>query len=68
MGDETVPFLGGKFGVARGKSSTKIIFECADRTFGSVSAVGIWGDKLEADVVLAEGLLHGTEELIVEDV
>ena len=46
MGDETVPFLGGKVGVARGKSGEKMIFEWADRTFYGVAAVGVWGDKL----------------------
>ena len=68
LGDEPVPFLGGEVGFARGKSSAKIIFECADRTFGGVAAVGIWGDKLEVDVALAEGFMHGTRALVVEDV
>ena len=67
-GDETVPTLGGCVGVARGESSAKMIFECADRTFGRVAAVGIWGDKSEVNVVLAEGFLHGTGALVVEDV
>ena len=64
LGDETVPFLGGEVGVSRGKSSAKIIFECADHTFGGVAAVGICGDKLEVDVVLAEGFLQGTGSLL----
>ena len=68
MGDETVPFLGGEVGVARGESITKMILEFADRTFGGVTAVGIWGDKSEVNVVLAEGFLHGTGSLVVEDV
>ena len=46
MGDDTVSFLGGKVGVARGKSSAKIIFECADCTFIGVAAVGVRRDKL----------------------
>ena len=41
LGVETVPFLGREFVVARGKSSAKMIFECADRTFGGVATVGI---------------------------
>ena len=68
MGDETVPFLGGKVGFARGESSAKIIFECADRTFAGVAAVGIQGNKLEVNVVLAEGFLNGMGALVVEDV
>ena len=32
-----------------------MIFECADRTFGSISAVRVWGGKLEFNVVFAEG-------------
>ena len=63
-----VPFLGGGVGVTRGKSSAKMVFECADCTFSSVVAVCIWGDKLEVGVVFAEGFLHGTGALVVEDV
>ena len=68
LGGETVPLLGGEVGFARGESSAKMIFECADRTFGGVAAVGILGDKLKVDVVIAEGLLHCTGALVVEDV
>ena len=60
MGGETVPLFGGKVGVARGESSAKMIFEYMDRTFGGVSTVCIWGDKLEVAIVLVEGFLHGT--------
>ena len=45
-----------------------MILECVDHTFGSISGVGIWRDKLEVDVELAEGFLHGTGALVVEDV
>ena len=68
MIDETVPFLGGKFRIARGKSSAKMILECADRTFVGVTAVGIWGNKLEVNVTLAEGFLNGTGALVVKEV
>ena len=60
MGDKTVTLLVGKVGVARGESSAKLIFECADCTFGGVAAVGIRGNKLEVNVVLTEGFLNGT--------
>ena len=63
-----VSFLGGKVGVARGKSIAKIILECVDCTFGDVAALGIRGKKLEVDVVLVEGFLRGMGEFIVEDV
>ena len=66
--DETVPFLGGEFGVSRGESSAKMILECANRTFGGVAEVGIWGDKLEVDIVFAEGFFHGTGAFVVKDV
>ena len=46
LGDDTVPFLGWEVGVTRGQSSAKVILEGADRTFGGVAAMGIWGDKL----------------------
>ena len=39
-----------------------------DHTFGGVAAVGVWGDKLEVNVVFAEGFLHGVGALVVEDV
>ena len=68
MWDNIVPFLGGKVGVVRGKSGAKKIFECADHTFGGIEAVGVRGDKLEINVVLAEGFLHGVRSLIVKDV
>ena len=68
LGDDTVPFLGGKVGVARGESSAKMILECADHTFGSVVAVGIRGNKLEVNIVIVELFLHGMGALVVEDV
>ena len=68
MGYETVPFLGGKVGVASGESSEKMILECADCTFSGVAAVGIQGNKLEVNVVLAKGFLHDMGALVVEDV
>ena len=63
-----IPFLGGKFRVARSKSSAKIIFECVDCTFGSVVAVGVWGYKLKFNVVFTEEFLYCVGELVVEDV
>ena len=45
-----------------------MIFECADRTFGGVAVVGVRGNKLEVNVVLAEGFLHGVGSLVVENV
>ena len=45
-----------------------MILECANGTFGGVAAMCIWGEKLEGDIVFAEGFLHGTGALIVEDV
>ena len=44
MGDEAIPFLGGKVRVAISKSGTKMIFECADHTFCSVVMVGVRGE------------------------
>ena len=67
MGDETFPFLGGKVGVARGESGAKMIFECEYRTFGGVAAVGVRGDKLEINGVLAEGFMYGVGALIAKD-
>ena len=60
--------MGGKFRLAGSKSGTKMIFEFADRKFGSVAAVGVRGDKLEVNIVFAEGILHFVGELFVEDV
>ena len=54
MGDEAIPFLGGKVRVAISKSGTKMIFECAYHTFCSVVTVGVRG-KLEVNIVFAEG-------------
>ena len=68
LGDETVPFLGGEVGFARGESSAKMILECANRAFNRVTAMCVWGDKLEVDIVFAEGFLHGTGALVMEDV
>ena len=62
------PFLGCEVGVTRGEFSAKVILECANCTFGSVAAMCIWGDKLEVDIVFAEGFLHGTGAFVVEDV
>ena len=68
LGDETVPFLGWEVGVTRGQSSTEGILEGANCTFGGVAEMGIWGDKLEVDIVFAEGALHSAGAFIVEDV
>ena len=46
------------------ESGANIIFECADRMFGGVAAVGVWGYKLEVNVLIAEGLLNGRENLL----
>ena len=67
LGNETIPFLGGKVWVARGNSGANIIFECVDSTFGGVAAVGVQGKNLEVNVVLAEGFLHGVGALVVND-
>ena len=66
--NETILLLGDKVEFARGKSFAKIIFECADRTFGGVAAVGVQGNKLEVNIVLAEGFLHDVVALVVKDV
>ena len=63
-----IPFLGRKVRVAISESGAKVIFECADRTFYSVAEVGVQGDKLEVNVVLAEGFLHGVGAFVVGDV
>ena len=68
MGDDTVPFLGWEVGVTRGQSSTEGILEGANCTFGGVAAMGIWGDKLEVDIVFAEGALHSAGAFVVKDV
>ena len=68
LGDQTVPFLGWKVGATRGKSGAKAILESANRTFGGYAAMGIWGDKLEVDIVFAEGVLHGAGSLVVKNV
>ena len=61
-----IPFLGGKVRVARSESNAKMIIECADRTFGGVTAVGVRGGKLEDNVVFAEGFFHCVGALIVD--
>ena len=44
-----------------------MILECTNRTFGGVAVMYIWGDKLEVDILFAEGFIHGTGALVVED-
>ena len=68
LGNETVPFLGGKVGFARGEAGAKIILECEDRTFGGVAAVDVRGNNLEGNVVFAEGFLNSVGALVVDDV
>ena len=45
-----------------------MIFECEDRTFGGVAAVGVRGNKLEVKFVIEEGFLNGVGALVVKDV
>ena len=66
--DDTVPFLGWEVGVTRGQSSAEVIIEGANCTFGGVAAMRIWGDKLEVDIVFAEGALHSAGAFVVKDV
>ena len=42
--------------------------ECANCMFSGVAEMCTWGDKLEVNIVFAEGFLHGTVSLVVEDV
>ena len=59
--------MGWEVGVTRGKSRTKVIIEGANRTFGGVATMGIWGEKLEVDIVFSEGVLNGAGSFVVED-
>ena len=68
LGNERIQLLGGKVGVARGESGTKIIFECADLTFSGVAAVGVQGNNLEVNIALAEVFLNGVGAHVFEDV
>ena len=68
LGNETIPFLGWKVGVAGGESGAKMISECVYRRFGGVVAVGVWGNNLEVNILIAEGFMHGVVALVVEDV
>ena len=45
-----------------------MILEGVDRTFGGVAAMGIWWDKLEVDIVFAEGILHSAGAFFVAGV
>ena len=60
--------MGWEVGVTRGQSSAQVILEGANCTFGSIAAMGIWGDKLEVDIIFAEGVLYGAGEFVVDDV
>ena len=68
LGDEKIQFLGGKGRFAGSESGAKMIFECADHTFGGVAAVGVREDKLEVNVVFAEEFLHFVGALVIKDV
>ena len=45
-----------------------MILEGANCTFGGVAEMGIWGDKLEVDIVFSEGALHSSGVFVVKDV
>ena len=45
-----------------------MILECVNSMFGGVAAMCICGDKLEIDIVFAEGFFHGTGAFLVKDV
>ena len=45
-----------------------MFFECADHTLGDVAAVSVRKEKLEVNVLFAEGFLYYVEALVVEDV
>ena len=45
-----------------------MILEGSNCTFGGVAAMDIWGDKLEVDILFAEGALHSAGAFIVKDV
>ena len=56
-----------KVRVAKSESGEKVIFECADRTFCGVAAVGVRGDKLEVKNLFEGGFLRGVVALVVKD-
>ena len=68
LGDETVPLFGWEVGVTRGQSSAKVIIEGTNCTFGGVAVMDIWGDKLEVDILFADGALHSAGLFVVKDV
>ena len=45
-----------------------MILEGVNCIFGSVAAMGIWGDNLEVGIVFAEGALHSDGTFVVKDV
>ena len=60
--------MGWKVGVTRGQYSAEVILEGVHCTFGGVAARGIWGGKLEVDIVFAEGALHSAGAFVIKDV
>ena len=68
LGNDSIPLLGKKVRVARGEYGAKMFLEYVDCTISGLVAVGVQGNKLEVNIVLAEGFLHGVGALAVEDV
>ena len=54
--------------MTRGQSRSEVIIEGANCTFGGVAEMGIWGDKLEVDILFEEGVLHSDGAFVVKDV
>ena len=68
MKKKPVPFLKGKVGIHRTKDGYKMVFERADSTFCCIDTMGVWGNKLEADVVIVEGIAEFVGAFVVENV
>ena len=68
LGDEAIPFLGGKVRVARSKSGAKVIFECVDCMLCCVAEVGVRVTSCKSTLYLRKGFLHGVVVLVVKDV
>ena len=65
---EEVPLVYGEQWCNARQDGRKVIFKCADGTFGCILAVHVWWDQLDCAVIGGNGTLEGLAGFIARNV
>ena len=66
MGDKLVPEVEREVFVGAAEPGNKMVFECANGSFGGVSSVDMWWHELEGDLLIMEELFENFGGFVIE--